>query len=55
MVCQRCVTAVEAGGQALQELAFCDTDALPPGRDWKALGEELIRLAAYLRRPAPRE
>lgn len=51
-VCARCITAVEAGGQALQELAFCDADALPPGTNWDAVGTALIALAGRLRRQA---
>lgn len=49
MSCQRCIDAIQTAGIVLHELAFCDADALLPGRDWNAVGTDLIRLAGHLR------
>jgi hypothetical protein len=49
MPCQRCIQAIQEAGNVLQEMAFCDPETLPPGRDWAALGTELVRLAGHLR------
>lgn len=50
MPCQRCILALEDAGRVLHELAYCDPGQLPEGRDWTALGTELLQVAGYLRR-----
>ena len=49
MPCQRCIDGLQEAGRILQEMAYCDPDALPAGRDWAQLGVELLKLAGHLR------
>jgi hypothetical protein len=49
MTCPRCIQAIQAAGNVLQEMSFCDVDQLPPDRDWADIGTTLLQLAGYLR------
>jgi hypothetical protein len=49
MACPRCIQAIQAAGNVLQEMSLFDVDQLPPDRDWADLGTTLLKLAGYLR------
>ena len=53
MPCERCVTALQAAADVLQELRTLEPWDLPDDTDWDEVQAKLVFLAGILRRRLP--